>query len=234
MPKLLQRNILRNSFISLISSLIAVVCWSFFMVSGYVYIYTLNLFLLVICKPEIATSGLNVFVLPDYMYIAPYTKEQRKELIRKGQRYKFFAMYMWLIIILVLPFGYIEYMRGNISSVIVCLSEVILSASLLYSNTFSIYIVKNSVYRYWSTVGLKLVMILMFIGAVQTDKTAGTESVNIIIVLLVLISSVILILVCRIKYQDRMFSSMADYEYVKEKLPVYSWNTQADEGKVHL
>lgn len=233
MPKLLQRNILRNSFISLISSLIAVVCWSFFMVSGYVYIYTLNLFLLVICKPEIA-AGLSVFVLPDYMYIAPYTKEQRKELIRKGQRYKFFAMYMWLIIILVLPFGYIEYMRGNISSVIVCLSEVILSASLLYSNTFSIYIVKNSVYRYWSTVGLKLVMILMFIGAVQTDKTAGTESVNIIIVLLVLISSVILILVCRIKYQDRMFSSMADYEYVKEKLPVYSWNTQADEGKVHL
>ena len=67
-------------------------------------------------------------------------------------------------------------------------------------------------------------MILMFFGAV-TDKTAGTESVNIIIVLLVLISSVILILVCRIKYQDRMFSSMADYEYVKEKLPVYSWNT---------
>lgn len=225
MPKLLQRNILRNSYISLISSLIAVVGWSFFMVSGYVYIYTLNLFLLVTCNPEIATSGLNVFVLPDYMYIAPYTKEQRKELIRKAQRYKFFAMYMWLIIILVLPFGYIEYMRGNMSSVIVCLSEVILSASLLYSNTFSIYIVKNSVYRYWSTVGLKLVMILMFFGAVQTDKTAGTESVNVIIVLLVLVSSVILILVCRIKYQDKMFSSMADYEYIKEKLPVYSWNT---------
>lgn len=233
MPKLLQKNILISSFVSLIISLTAVVCWSFFQVSSYKYIYALNLFLVVTCKPEIA-AGLSVFVLPDYMYIAPYTKEQRKELIRKGQRYKFFAMYMWLIIILVLPFGYIEYMRGNISSVIVCLSEVILSASLLYSNTFSIYIVKNSVYRYWSTVGLKLVMILMFIGAVQTDKTAGTESVNIIIVLLVLISSVILILVCRIKYQDRMFSSMADYEYVKEKLPVYSWNTQADEGKVHL
>ena len=233
MPKLLQKNILISSFVSLIISLTAVVCWSFFQVSSYKYIYALNLFLVVMCKPEIA-AGLSVFVLPDYMYIAPYTKEQRKELIRKGQRYKFFAMYMWLIIILVLPFGYIEYMRGNISSVIVCLSEVILSASLLYSNTFSIYLVKNSVYRYWSTVGLKLVMILMFIGAVQTDKTAGTESVNIIIVLLVLISSVILILVCRIKYQDRMFSSMADYEYVKEKLPVYSWNTQADEGKVHL
>lgn len=225
MPKLLQKNILRNSYISLISSLIAVVGWSFFMVSGYVYIYTLNLFLLVTCNPEIATSGLNVFVLPDYMYIAPYTKEQRKELIRKGQRYKFFAMYMWLIIILVLPFGYIEYMWGNMSLVIVCLSEVILSASLLYSNTFSIYIVKNSVYRYWSTVGLKLVMILMFFGAVQSDKAVGTQSVNVIIVLLVLISSVILILVCRIKYQDKMFSSMADYEYVKEKLPVYSWNT---------
>ena len=220
MPKLLQKNILISSFVSLIISLTAVVCWSFFQVSSYKYIYALNLFLVVMCKPEIA-AGLSVFVLPDYMYIAPYTKEQRKELIRKGQRYKFFAMYMWLIIILVLPFGYIEYMRGNISSVIVCLSEVILSASLLYSNTFSIYIVKNSVYRYWSTVGLKLVMILMFIGAVQTDKTAGTESVNIIIVLLVLISSVILILVCRIKYQDRMFSSMADYEYVKEKLPVF-------------
>lgn len=215
MPKLLQKNILISSFVSLIISLTAVVCWSFFQVSSYKYIYALNLFLVVMCKPEIA-AGLSVFVLPDYMYIAPYTKEQRKELIRKGQRYKFFAMYMWLIIILVLPFGYIEYMRGNISSVIVCLSEVILSASLLYSNTFSIYIVKNSVYRYWSTVGLKLVMILMFIGAVQTDKTAGTESVNIIIVLLVLISSVILILVCRIKYQDRMFSSMADYEYIKK------------------
>ena len=212
MPKLLQKNILISSFVSLIISLTAVVCWSFFQVSSYKYIYALNLFLVVTCKPEIA-AGLSVFVLPDYMYIAPYTKEQRKELIRKGQRYKFFAMYMWLIIILVLPFGYIEYMRGNISSVIVCLSEVILSASLLYSNTFSIYIVKNSVYRYWSTVGLKLVMILMFFGAV-TDKTAGTESVNIIIVLLALISSVILILVCRIKYQERMFSSMADYEYL--------------------
>ena len=71
-------------------------------------------------------------------------------------------------------------------------------------------------YRYWSTVGLKLVMILMFFWAVQTDKTAGTESVNVIIVLLVLVSSVILILVCRIKYQDKMFSSMADYEYIKK------------------
>lgn len=215
MPKLLQKNILISSFVSLIISLTAVVCWSFFQVSSYKYIYALNLFLVVSCKPEIA-AGLSVFVLPDYMYIAPYTKEQRKELIRKGQRYKFFAMYMWLIIILVLPFGYIEYMRGNMSSVIVCLSEVILSASLLYSNTFSIYIVKKSVYRYWSTVGLKLVMILMFLGAVQSDKAAGTERVNVIIVLLVLIFSVILIFVCRIRYEDKMFSSMADYEYIKK------------------
>lgn len=214
MPKLLQRNILRNSFISLISSLIAVVCWSFFMVSGYVYIYTLNLFLLVICKPEIATSGLNVFVLPDYMYIAPYTKEQRKELIRKAQRYKFFAVYVWLIIIFVLPFGCIEYMRGNTSALIVCLSEVILSASLLYNNIFSLYIVKRSVYSFWLTFGIKLAMVVSFMMA--ADKTAGTESVNVIIVLLVLISSVILILVCRIKYQDKMFSSMADYEYIKK------------------
>ena len=214
MPKLLQRNILRNSYISLISSLIAVVCWSFFMVSGYVYIYTLNLFLLVTCKPEIATSGLNVFVLPDYMYIAPYTKEQRKDLIRKGQRYKFFAVYVWLIIIFVLPFGCIEYMRGNTSALIVCLSEVILSASLLYSNIFSLYIVKRSVCSFWLTFGIKLAMVVSFMMA--ADKTAGTESVNVIIVLLVIVSSVILILVCRIKYQDKMFSSMADYEYIKK------------------
>lgn len=214
MPKLLQRNILRNSFISLISSLIAVVCWSVFMVSGYAYIYTLNTFLLVTCKPEIATSGLQGFVLPDYMYIAPYTKEQRKDLIRKGQRYKFFAVYVWLIIIFVLPFGCIEYMRGNTSALIVCLSEVILSASLLYSNIFLLYIVKRSVYSFWLTFGIKLAMVVSFMMA--ADKTAGTESVNVIIVLLVIVSSVILILVCRIKYQDKMFSSMADYEYIKK------------------
>lgn len=214
MPKLLQRNILRNSFISLISSLIAVVCWSVFMVSGYAYIYTLNTFLLVTCNPEIAISGLQGFVLPDYMYIAPYTKEQRKDLIRKGQRYKFFAVYVWLIIIFVLPFGCIEYMRGNTSALIVCLSEVILSASLLYSNMFSLYIVKRSVCSFWLTFGIKLAMVVSFMMA--ADKTAGTESVNVIIVLLVLISSVILILVCRIKYQDKMFSSMADYEYIKK------------------
>lgn len=214
MPKLLQRNILRNSYISLISSLIAVVCWSVFMVSGYVYIYTLNTFLLVTCKPEIATSGLQGFVLPDYMYIAPYTKEQRKDLIRKGQRYKFFAVYVGLIIIFVLPFGCIEYMRGNTSALIVCLSEVILSASLLYSNIFSLYIVKRSVYSFWLTFGIKLAMVVSFMMA--ADKTAGTESVNVIIVLLVIVSSVILILVCRIKYQDKMFSSMADYEYIKK------------------
>lgn len=214
MPKLLQRNILRNSYISLISSLIAVVCWSVFMVSGYAYIYTLNTFLLVTCNPEIAISGLQGFVLPDYMYIAPYTKEQRKDLIRKGQRYKFFAVYVWLIIIFVLPFGCIEYMRGNTSALIVCLSEVILSASLLYSNIFSLYIVKRSVYSFWLTFGIKLAMVVSFMMA--ADKTAGTESVNVIIVLLVIVSSVILILVCRIKYQERMFSSMADYEYIKK------------------
>ncbi|HBD66282.1 MAG TPA: hypothetical protein DC028_04550 [Eubacterium sp.] len=214
MPKLLQRNILRNSYISLISSLIAVVCWSVFMVSGYAYIYTLNTFLLVTCNPEIAISGLQGFVLPDYMYIAPYTKEQRKDLIRKGQRYKFFAVYVWLIIIFVLPFGCIEYMRGNTSALIVCLSEVILSASLLYSNIFSLYIVKRSVYSFWLTFGIKLAMVVSFMMA--ADKTAGTESVNVIIVLLVIVSSVILILVCRIKYQDKMFSSMADYEYIKK------------------
>ncbi len=214
MPKLLQRNILRNSYISLISSLIAVVCWSVFMVSGYVYIYTLNTFLLVTCNPEIATSGLQGFVLSDYMYIAPYTKEQRKDLIRKGQRYKFFAVYVWLIIIFVLPFGCIEYMRGNTSALIVCLCEVILSASLLYSNIFSLYIVKRSVCSFWLTFGIKLAMVVSFMMA--ADKTAGTESVNVIIVLLVIVSSVILILVCRIKYQDKMFSSMADYEYIKK------------------
>lgn len=214
MPKLLQRNILRNSYISLISSLIAVVCWSVFMVSGYAYIYTLNTFLLVTCNPEIAISGLQGFVLPDYMYIAPYTKEQRKDLIRKGQRYKFFAVYVWLIIIFVLPFSCIEYMRGNTSALIVCLSEVILSASLLYSNIFSLYIVKRSVYSFWLTFGIKLAMVVSFMMA--ADKTAGTESVNVIIVLLVIVSSVILILVCRIKYQDKMFSSMADYEYIKK------------------
>ena len=214
MPKLLQRNILRNSYISLISSLIAVVCWSVFMVSGYAYIYTLNTFLLVTCNPEIAISGLQGFVLPDYMYIAPYTKEQRKDLIRQGQRYKFFAVYVWLIIIFVLPFGCIEYMRGNTSALIVCLSEVILSASLLYSNIFSLYIVKRSVYSFWLTFGIKLAMVVSFMMA--ADKTAGTESVNVIIVLLVIVSSVILILVCRIKYQDKMFSSMADYEYIKK------------------
>ena len=214
MPKLLQRNILRNSYISLISSLIAVVCWSVFMVSGYAYIYTLNTFLLVTCNPEIAISGLQGFVLPDYMYIAPYTKEQRKDLIRKGQRYKFFAVYVWLIIIFVLPFGCIEYMRGNTSALIVCLSEVILSASLLYSNIFSLYIVKRSVYSFWLTFGIKLAIVVSFMMA--ADKTAGTESVNVIIVLLVIVSSVILILVCRIKYQDKMFSSMADYEYIKK------------------
>ena len=214
MPKLLQRNILRNSYISLISSLIAVVCWSVFMVSGYAYIYTLNTFLLVTFNPEIAISGLQGFVLPDYMYIAPYTKEQRKDLIRKGQRYKFFAVYVWLIIIFVLPFGCIEYMRGNTSALIVCLSEVILSASLLYSNIFSLYIVKRSVYSFWLTFGIKLAMVVSFMMA--ADKTAGTESVNVIIVLLVIVSSVILILVCRIKYQDKMFSSMAYYEYIKK------------------
>ena len=114
-------------------------------------------------------------------------------------------------------------MRGNTSALIVCLSEVILSASLLYSNIFSLYIVKRSVYSFWLTFGIKLAMVVSFMMA--ADKTAGTESVNVIIVLLVIVSSVILILVCRIKYQDKMFSSMADYEYVKEKLPVYSWNT---------
>ena len=113
-------------------------------------------------------------------------------------------------------FGCIEYMRGNTSALIVCLGEVILSASLLYSNIFSLYIVKRSVCSFWLTFGIKLAMVVSFMMAVQTDKTAGTESVNVIIVLLILVSSVILILVCRIKYQDKMFSSMADYEYIKK------------------
>ena len=96
MPKLLQKNILISSLVSLIISLTAVVCWSFFQVSSYKYIYALNLFLVVTCKPEIA-AGLSVFVLPDYMYIAPYTKEQRKELIRKGQRYNYyFGITIWI------------------------------------------------------------------------------------------------------------------------------------------
>lgn len=38
MPKLLQKNILISSFVSLIISLTAVVCWSFFQVSSYKYI----------------------------------------------------------------------------------------------------------------------------------------------------------------------------------------------------
>ena len=110
--------------------------------------------------------------------------------------------------------GSIEYMRGNTSALIMCLGEVILSASLLYSNIFSLYIVKRSVCSFWLTFGIKLAMVVSFMMA--ADKTAGTESVNVIIVLLVIVSSVILILVCRIKYQDKMFSSMADYEYIKK------------------
>ena len=65
----------------------------------------------------------------------------------------------------------------------------------------------------------RVVLILVFQAAMQSDKATGTESVNMLLVLLTLIFSVILILICRLKYQNKMISSMADYEYVKEKLP---------------
>lgn len=218
MPKLLQKNILVSSFISLIISLSAVVFWSFFWNSSYRYIYALNLLLVVMCNPELA-SRWCVFVLPDYMYIAPYSKEQREEFIRKGQRYKFFAIYVWLIAIMVLPLAYMEYMKGNMSAVVVCLSEIILLAGLLYSSIFLIYIIKCSMSRYLLMGVARVVLILVFQAAMQSDKATGTESVNMLLVLLTLIFSVILILICRLKYQNKMISSMADYEYVKEKLP---------------
>lgn len=78
-----------------------------------------------------------------------------------------FCITLWL---------YRIYERKIRQLLIVCLSEVILSASLLYSNIFSLYIVKRSVCSFWLTFGIKLAMVVSFMMAVQTDKTAGTES----------------------------------------------------------
>ena len=211
MPKLLQKSILKSSVISFLFALSALVYLCNFEKNTY---YLFNSAIAVFYSPELA-AALFLFKLPDYMYIAPYSEDQRKKLLKKGQTYKFISIYAWIIVLVLLPVTFMKCRGGSTEDAVLCLTEIILSTSILYTNAFLKFIGQIDIVKMVVIVFARAITIIIFAGCMDLGTVTGAEkTIELIMIAILVVFSIFLVVYCRLKYYDRLIHCMADYEYV--------------------
>lgn len=211
MPKLLQKSILKSSVISFLFALSAFVYLCIFERNTYCFF---NSAIAVFYSPELAAT-LFLFKLPDYMYVAPYSENQREKLLKKGQTYKFLSIYVWIIVLVLLPVTFMKCRGGSTEDVVLCLTEIILSTSILYTNAFLKFIGQIDIVKMVVIVFARAIVIFIFAGCMDLGNVTGAEkTIEFIMIAIIAVFSVFLVVYCRLKYYDMMINCMADYEYV--------------------
>ncbi len=213
MPKLLQKNILKSSIISFIAAfLLNGIIWLFDgdITSSLFYAY--NLLLCAYFNSQIQTN-LCALSLPDYMFIAPYSREQRKKLMQKGMEYKFWAVYIWQFGFVIAPLFVRSILLHDMSRIIFAGLEIIISASIIYSDGYAMYLSKVHPGKSLSMTFLRFIEICMLRDGFFSGSGVS-DLIDLIIFLAIIIHSVGVIIICRVKFRDEMISCMADYEYV--------------------
>ena len=224
MPRLLQKNIFRASVITvLLGSLAALVFVGSLLHHGKIAgaFNIINLIFLVSEQSNARTSMLR-FDMPDYMYIAPYSREQREKLIRKGMIYKLFAIYIILLLIVIAPIMIYVTITGNEMGIVICIAEAVIIFTNLYSRMHLRYLIKVSVSLY---VAVQIVTFFQYVifAAVTGYSNHAEESYNIIeaikyhltdvfLLSCLIFMGVIVVAISRIKHFNHMICYLADYE----------------------
>lgn len=214
MPKLLQKNILKSSIISFIAAfLLNRIIW---MLDGDIttssFFYAYNLLLWASFNSQMQTN-LCTFSLPDYMFIAPYSREQRKRLLQKGMEYKFCAVYIWQFGLVIAPLFVRSILLHDMSRIIFAGLEIIISASIIYSDGYAMYLSKVHPGKSFFMTLFRFIEICMLRDGFSSGSGVS-DLIDLIIFLAIIIHSVGVIIICRVKFRDEMISCMADYEYV--------------------
>ena len=163
MPRLLQKSILMTNVIAVAAGLTSLGCMFLFNQAEIHFFILINLVLVIFYSPE-NSADLFSYYLPDYMFIAPFSKEQREKLIIKGLVLKQIFLNMWMILLIIVPIAAIECLRGNVANLVLCGVEVIIAASLIYSNAFLKFIAQLNMGRMVGIVIGRILLIALFAG----------------------------------------------------------------------
>ena len=143
MPKILWKNILDSSRRELVLAIVMIpLFWlgitegSFGGLNQVMYIYNLMISIFSI----FSNHNRSAFELPQYMYLAPYSREQRQHYIQKMFKYRFRVSY----IVLLLPILITAIIRPDktltVSVIVYYMCEMLVMAGILYCTSFDNYL----------------------------------------------------------------------------------------------
>ncbi|MGN0435544.1 MAG: hypothetical protein ACI4D8_02815 [Wujia sp.] len=227
MPRLLRKNIYKASIITAILGLIVVIIFvGSILHHGKIAIAfnVINLFLL-IAELSNDTTMLR-FELPDYMYIAPYSREQREGLIRKGMLYKLMAIYMTILLIAVAPILVYSIINNIVMCTIICIAEAVIIFTTLYNRMYLRYLIKVRVLPFVVIELVSFFQYVIFVSIASYSNHSGESNhisevikyhlTDVILLGCLMLMGIIIAVFCRVKCFKPMIYYLADYENFRE------------------
>ena len=215
MPKLLRKSIYGTSIISFLCCVV-LTSVNFIRLSNnaeFCGVFNgLNLLLLIFSSSNIE-SKFN-YVLPDYIFIAPYSKEQRKKLIRKSLLYNFIAAYSCILVLAICPMIIYAVLNGEVMKLTLCFTEIIIVFTMVYSGKYMKYTYEVNLNMGVFLSGVRFFQYIMFAG--MSGSMSHITIIGTIIFFTIIIAGIIVILICRKKYYEPMVEYLADYERSRE------------------
>lgn len=167
------------------------------------YFTSLNWVYWIVFHPTLVGTYMR-FSLPEFFYVAPFSGEDREKLIRRGIAARFRFTYLTTLLIVILPIGLYSFAKKDGENGILCVVEAVLVFALLYSGCFIAYIEKCNV-----GAALAIQLAILFICAFFAGLQPG---IDMWLIGFIIILSITIVLVCRIRYYNPMVCYLADYE----------------------
>ena len=205
MPKILWKNILDSSRRELVLAIVMIpLFWlgitegSFGGLNQVMYIYNLMISIF-------SNHNRSAFELPQYMYLAPYSREQRQHYIQKMFKYRFRVSY----IVLLLPILITAIIRPDktltVSGIVYYMCEMLVMAGILYCTSFENYLGSVNPGR------LTIFDVIMFMSAVVVAASYDQNDSSLDLV------QILISLVIGVFFISMIVSCMADYEFAESK-----------------
>lgn len=151
--------------------------------------------------------------LPDYLFIAPYSLEDRKKLIKKTFHISIVANYLCTNGFLVAPDIIRFVYSGNFNDMVKCIFQTIILFCVLYVLAYGRYF---QIFKPGHEIGIQILLILEYAvlsGIIGEDSISKADYVIMLIAGVIGIWSVAH---CYFKYYKEMIENFADYELSKQ------------------
>lgn len=226
MPKLLQKSILKSSAIAfiIVCSFVLFICISL-SVNASISIcgmYAVLNMLLFFAESHNLNFSLCSVELPEYIFIAPYSREERIHAIRKLFHGKFIGVYGIVLCTLILPIMVWSIINGRAGNVMLCVMESIICASMCYSGMYYSYLSRTSMGADIYITVARFLEWTLYTGFTDMSQRQSVkelinklDAVDTIMIVVIMTFAVSSIVVCRRKYWETMTINLADYEYSK-------------------